>query len=106
RAAWRALLDTLGKRATPSQTDPEVIARTIANEEFQRRYMVNVLISREDGAAPVIEEPNPTFANLLGRIEHRVLQGVLTTDFLMIRAGSLLRANGGDRSGERRGGQK
>lgn len=95
RAVERDLLDTIGKLATLSQTDPEVIARTIANEEFQRRYMVNVLVSREDGAAPVIEEPNPTFANLLGRIEHRVLQGVLTTDFLMIRAGSLLRANGG-----------
>lgn len=94
-AVERDLLDMIGKLATLSQADPEIIARTIANEEFQRRYMVNVLVAGEGDGAPVIEEPNPTFANLLGRIEHRVLQGVLTTDFLMIRAGALLCANGG-----------
>ena len=40
-------------------------------------------------------ELNPTHQNLLGRIEKEAQFGVLTTDFTMIRGGSLHRANGG-----------
>ena len=61
-----------------------------------RRYAVNVLVDRlNDGGAPVIFEPNPTFRNVFGQIEKRVHMGAVTTDFTMVRAGSLLRANGG-----------
>lgn len=61
------------------------------------RYAVNVLVTREEGAtgAPVVEELHPTLANLLGRIEHIPVQGALVTNFRMIRAGALHRANGG-----------
>ena len=61
-----------------------------------RRYRVNVMVdsSRADGA-PVVHEDNPTLPNLLGRVEHLALMGALVTDFNMIRAGSLHRANGG-----------
>ncbi len=60
------------------------------------RYQVNLLVdnSRRKGA-PVIVEPNPTFTNLLGRIEHDVKFGGTTTDFTMLRAGALHAANGG-----------
>ncbi len=61
-----------------------------------RRYQVNVLVDHgEQQGAPVVFEPNPTHGNLLGRIEHRPEQGVLVTDFGMIKAGALHRANGG-----------
>jgi lon-related putative ATP-dependent protease len=65
-----------------------------------RRYSVNVLdaAEREDGdegRAPVVEEPDPTYANLIGRIEHQPQQGALVTDFTMIAPGALHRANGG-----------
>jgi lon-related putative ATP-dependent protease len=61
------------------------------------RYAVNVLVTRNGAAdgAPVVEELHPTLANLLGRIEHLPVQGALVTNFRMIRAGSLHRANGG-----------
>jgi lon-related putative ATP-dependent protease len=61
------------------------------------RYEVNVLVTHAEDcpAAPVIEEPHPTLGNLLGRIEHITDQGVLITNFRLIRAGALHRANGG-----------
>jgi lon-related putative ATP-dependent protease len=60
------------------------------------RYAVNVVVdnSQQQGA-PLIFEPNPTYNNLVGRIEHRYEQGALVTDFSMIKAGALHRANGG-----------
>jgi len=45
--------------------------------------------------APVVMEFNPTNNNLFGRIEKESEFGALVTDFTMIRAGSLHRANGG-----------
>lgn len=66
-----------------------------------RRYQVNVLVTQAaaDGSgaqgAPVIEEQHPTQPNLMGRIEHRQQMGALVTDFHLIRAGALHRANGG-----------
>ncbi|MEJ2207822.1 MAG: AAA family ATPase [Anaerolineae bacterium] len=61
-----------------------------------RRYLVNVLVDHgEEQGAPIVFEPNPTYSNLLGRIEHRPEMGALVTDFSMIKAGSLHRANGG-----------
>jgi lon-related putative ATP-dependent protease len=61
------------------------------------RYEVNVLVTQAADAAgaPVIEEHHPTLGNLLGRIEHLPVQGALVTNFRMIRAGALHRANGG-----------
>jgi lon-related putative ATP-dependent protease len=63
---------------------------------FLDRYRVNVLVDRSgQRGAPVVVEPNPTHGNLLGRLEHRVHLGTLVTDFTLIRAGALHRANGG-----------
>ena len=48
-----------------------------------------------DAGVPVIYESLPSYNNLIGRIEHTAQQGALLTDFTMIRAGALHRANGG-----------
>ena len=45
--------------------------------------------------APVVIEDRPTFANLVGRIEYVAQLGALVTDFSLIQAGALHRANGG-----------
>ena len=61
-----------------------------------QRFEINLLIDHNDhSAAPVVFEDHPTFSNLIGRVEHQARMGVLTTDFHMIRAGALHRANGG-----------
>jgi predicted ATP-dependent protease len=61
-----------------------------------RRYRVNVLVCREgEAGAPVVMETYPTQPNLIGRIEHIAQYGTLITDFNLIKAGALHRANGG-----------
>ncbi|MFO7929826.1 MAG: Lon protease family protein [Thermodesulfobacteriota bacterium] len=61
-----------------------------------RRYKVNLLVDNTDQqGAPVIYEDNPTYANLVGKVEHMSQMGALITDFNLIKPGSLHRANGG-----------
>lgn len=60
------------------------------------RYEVNLLLDRTgDGGAPIIHEEHPSYANLLGRIEHNAYMGALLTDFTLIKPGALHKANGG-----------
>lgn len=61
------------------------------------RYEVNVLVTQaaDTAGAPVVEELHPTLANLMGRIEYLQIQGALVTNFRLIKAGALHRANGG-----------
>ncbi|WP_461395734.1 Lon protease family protein, partial [Deferrisoma sp.] len=61
-----------------------------------KRYQVNVLVNNRDlEHAPVVYESNPTYHNLVGRIEHYVQLGAFVTDFTLIKAGAFHRANGG-----------
>lgn len=60
------------------------------------RYQVNLFIDNgELSGAPVVVETNPTYYNLVGRVEHENQWGFLTTDLTMIKPGALHRANGG-----------
>ncbi|HET9952057.1 MAG TPA: ATP-binding protein [Candidatus Eisenbacteria bacterium] len=60
------------------------------------RYEVNLVVERDPAAGvPVVDEPHPTYTNLVGKIERRAHLGVMYTDFTEIRAGALLQANGG-----------
>ena len=60
------------------------------------RYQVNVLVSyKDEESAPVVYETNPTYVNLFGEIENIAQMGTLVTDFNLIKAGALHRANGG-----------
>ena len=73
-------------------------------EALLKRYSVNVIVDNSNRqGAPVIFEPNPTYGNLIGRIEHRAEFGAMVTDFTMIKAGCLHRANGGYLVAEMRG---
>jgi len=68
-----------------------------ASEDLQFiDYRVNVLVDNADTqGAPIIYEDNPTYQNLIGRIEHFVHMGTQMTNFTLIKAGGLHRANGG-----------
>ena len=60
------------------------------------RYAVNVVVSNDpQRGAPVIREVNPTYYNLLGRIEYQGQFGSAITDHTMVKPGSMARANGG-----------
>ena len=59
-------------------------------------FRVNVLVSNTPGdQVPLIFEDNPTYQNLIGRVENISEMGNLVTDLTLIRAGALHRANGG-----------
>ncbi|MDP2327998.1 MAG: ATP-binding protein, partial [Dehalococcoidia bacterium] len=62
----------------------------------EHRYQVNVVVFNDpQHGAPVVFEHNPTYYNLIGRIEHQGQFGAMVTNHTLVRAGSLARANGG-----------
>lgn len=66
------------------------------HEAILNKYRVNLLVDNcKTKGAPVVVEQNPNYYNLVGHVEYRAQFGVLTTDFTMIKPGSLLKANGG-----------
>ncbi len=70
--------------------------KTTSKKVAFRKYEINLLVDhRHSKGAPVISEPNPTYYNLLGRIEYMSQFGSMTTDFAMIAPGALHKANGG-----------
>jgi len=63
---------------------------------FLNRYSVNVIVDHsESSGAPVVYLDNPTYPNLVGRVEHQAQMGALVTDFTMVKPGALHQANGG-----------
>ncbi len=88
--------------ANPEEDNSPIRTPTdTARDPRFRRYLINVMVANGDGGvaspygAPVLEEINPVYANLIGRIEHIPVEGALMTDFLLLKAGALHRANGG-----------
>ncbi|MGB2984311.1 MAG: ATP-binding protein, partial [Phycisphaerae bacterium] len=65
--------------------------------EFTRLYRVNVILTHgEDAACPMIAENTPTIRNLLGTIDYEFVRDEeARATHMGIRAGSLLRADGG-----------
>ncbi len=82
----------------PQGPAPQIAGIRLPRQEPSfERYEVNVLVDNHEAkGAPIVFEINPTYNNLFGRIEH-VMQmgGATTTNFTLIKAGALHRANGG-----------
>lgn len=61
-----------------------------------RQFRVNLFVDNaQTKGAPVIFESAPTYHNIVGSVEYQEQFGMLTTDFTLIRAGALHKANGG-----------
>ncbi len=59
-------------------------------------FVVNLIVDNsETEDIPVVFEENPNFGNLFGRMDKSFVQGFMLTDHTKIKAGSLLRADGG-----------
>ncbi|MBB3168728.1 Lon protease family protein [Simiduia aestuariiviva] len=68
----------------------------IFRHQLERKFLPNLLEARDPTqGAPVVFEQNPTFQNLFGVVDYNMAQGVLKTNYRMIRAGAFHRANGG-----------
>jgi lon-related putative ATP-dependent protease len=71
--------------------EPDIPAEAVFS-----RFQINLLVDNAEArGAPLIHQDLPTHQHLVGRIEHHVHNGTLLTDFSLIRAGALHRANGG-----------
>ena len=65
-------------------------------QDALQRYRVNLILdSSRSVGRPVVYEEHPSYANLVGRVEHRAVMGALLTNFTLIKPGALHRANGG-----------
>lgn len=71
------------------------LATAALDKKLPRRYKVNVLVCRASKQFPVVVEENPNYHSLFGYIETATYKGTVFTDFSLIRAGSLHKANGG-----------
>ena len=85
---------------TPAQPPPGMPAPAPVEEAMTearfRRYQINVIVDNGgQRGAPVIYEDNPTHQTLVGRVEYVARFGALVTDFNLLTAGALHRANGG-----------
>jgi ATP-dependent Lon protease len=65
--------------------------------DYFKEYNVNIILDNSDTSeCPIIIETSPTYSNLFGAIERiNDGRGSFYSDFTNIKAGSLLRANGG-----------
>jgi len=101
------LLDNLGpfkEREGESETEagaepPDGLPKLpgLSERDPFRVYGVNVILAHGDeDTSPVIFETTPTYANLFGTIQRAYdARGGWTSDFMDLRGGSLLRADGG-----------
>src|SRR5699024_3996759 len=74
----------------------EMFRRSSQGNHFPNKYYVNLLVDHsETKGAPVITADNPTYYNLIGKVEYENRMGVMTTDFTKIKPAFLHYANGG-----------
>lgn len=100
-----AMLDDVVENAedfkqSEEEAQPTIFGMRIPAESDRdgafRKYRVNLLVDNSAlKGAPVVTESNPVLQNLVGRVEHLAQFGALLTDFNMIKAGALHKANGG-----------
>ncbi len=79
------------KKATPI-----LMLQPSEDMESLARYTVNLFVNNNvTKGAPVVWERNPTYYNLFGKIEGVSQLGGVTTNFTMVKSGSVHQANGG-----------
>ena len=95
-AALQDIIESGESLRESSRNEEEGEITTYSGSIPVQRYLVNLLVENPaDGGRPVVYEDHPTLQNLVGRIEHVVHMGTLMSNFTLIRAGALHRANGG-----------
>ncbi|HPU01668.1 MAG TPA: ATP-binding protein [Bacillota bacterium] len=98
KALQEDVLSNLSEFRTDEEEQPFPLAwlQRQGREQAELRYKVNLFVDhRETKGAPVVYETNPSYYNLMGRMEYENRLGAVVTDFTMIKAGALHRANGG-----------
>jgi predicted ATP-dependent protease len=85
-----------GEQLRQQQDEDDEEADSISGSISLVRYQVNLLVGHEAAEhAPVVHCDNPTYPNLVGRVDHVAHLGTMLTNFTMVKPGALHRANGG-----------
>lgn len=71
------------------------LAYASLEKKMPRRYQVNAIVCQGEQTFPIVVEESPSYHSLFGYIENATFRGTVFTDFSLIRAGSLHKANGG-----------
>lgn len=92
--AWQAT----SNMGTDNEKEADSLLDGLLNESFLGRYRVNILVAnlgtQPKTLAPVIYDNDPSLQSLFGGIESAT-ESSSTPDFMRLRAGNLMRANGG-----------
>jgi len=94
----RDVADNFQRFNVKDEQQPQILGVSVQKEEDSYlEYLVNVIVDNSAVTGmPVIIETNPKYKSLFGTIERDVdRNGVFKTDFTSIKAGSLVRADGG-----------
>ncbi len=74
----------------------EMLRKPTKSNNFPLKYEVNLIVDNtETKGAPVVTADNPTYYNLVGKVEYENRMGVMMTNFMKIKPGFLHQANGG-----------
>jgi predicted ATP-dependent protease len=96
KAAGRDLVRNAGLFVTIASAESLKVPVAASNDVRLARYRVHVMAtSDEESGAPIVEETNPTYANLYGRIEFGAGGDGQSSQIVRIKPGALHRANGG-----------
>lgn len=90
------LIENAEEFQRPQEAQPPLMGLQPDKSAWFNRYRVNLLVEHlENQGVPVVLEDRPSFQELVGRVEHLAHFGALVTDFTLIKAGALHKANGG-----------
>jgi predicted ATP-dependent protease len=95
KALKSELLDYLNAWQPSASADGDAHLEVMLNEAFIGRYRVNVLVSHaENATSPALVDYDPSLQSLFGGIESAG-DSSSTPEFMRLRAGNLLKADGG-----------
>jgi lon-related putative ATP-dependent protease len=90
------VIDNLDAFTEEQNQQLQMLGMKPKKDQALKKYKVNVFVDhRNSEGAPVIDERNPTYYNLLGKLEYQAQFGGMSTDFSMLKAGAFQRASGG-----------
>lgn len=93
-AMQKDLLNYVDAFVKPDDEGDEV-SHTV-DSPLLKRYQINLIVNNADAiGAPVVYDNFPSHQSLLGSVENMAMMGALITDFSLIKAGAIHRANGG-----------
>ena len=94
----QSIIDDVGRFHSREESPQavQILGASKDDDEFLE-YQVNVILDNGDvSGAPVVIEANPRYKTLFGTIERVVdRNGVWRTDFMRVKSGSILKADGG-----------